>query len=164
MWELRLCLPSWPPAYTFPRRLGHHHDRPHSYPRLAEPLELSNKMSDPNCCVTGFEWDGEPTGHNIAFPTTANQAYVTGSSSSAAILFICDLFGWGFRNNRLLADHLARSVGATVYVPDLYGQFIPMSSKSVYTDFHGYWQLQQRPATYKYTHNPRPSMARAQSG
>lgn len=76
-------------------------------------------MSVPKCCTTGFEWDGEPDGRTIPFPTSSNQAYVTGSSSSVAILFICDLFGWEFRNNRLLADHLARAVGATVYVPDL---------------------------------------------
>jgi len=76
-------------------------------------------MSISKCCITGFEWDGEPTGHTVRFPTTSNQAYVTGSSSSVAILFICDLFGWEFRNNKLLADHLAQSVGATVYVPDL---------------------------------------------
>jgi len=76
-------------------------------------------MSVSKCCITGFEWDGEPTGHIVPFPTTSNQAYVTGSSSSAAILFICDLFGWEFRNNRLLADHSAQAVGATVYVPDL---------------------------------------------
>ena len=76
-------------------------------------------MSVSKCCITGFEWEGEPTGRIVPFPTTSNQAYVTGSSSSAAILFICDLFGWEFRNNRLLADHLAQAVGATVYVPDL---------------------------------------------
>lgn len=76
-------------------------------------------MSVPKCCTTGIEWDGEFNGRTIPFPTSSNQAYVTGSSSSVAILFICDLFGWEFRNNRLLADHLARAVGATVYVPDL---------------------------------------------
>ena len=76
-------------------------------------------MSVSKCCITGFEWEGEPSGRTVPFPTTSNQAYVTGSSSSAAILFICDLFGWEFRNNRLLADHLAQAVGATVYVPDL---------------------------------------------
>jgi len=72
-----------------------------------------------NCYNTGFEWEGEPTGQTIPFPTSSNQAYKTGSSSSVAILFICDVFGWEFRNKRLLANNLARSVGATVYVPDL---------------------------------------------
>lgn len=76
-------------------------------------------MSASRCCTTGFEWEGQPTGQSIPFPTSSNQAYKTGSSSTIAILFVCDLFGWEFRNNRLLADHLARSVGATVYVPDL---------------------------------------------
>jgi len=77
-------------------------------------------MSISKCCITGFEWDGEPIGHTVPFPTNSNQAYVTGFSSSAAILFICDLFGWEFRNNRLLADYLAQAVGATVYVPDFF--------------------------------------------
>ena len=76
-------------------------------------------MSASRCCATGLEWEGQLTGQRIPFPTSSSQAYKTGSSSTIAILFICDLFGWKFRNNRLLADHLARSVGATVYVPDL---------------------------------------------
>lgn len=75
-------------------------------------------MSVSKCCVTGSEWEDEPTGRTVPFPTNSNQAYVTGSSSSAALLFICDLFGWEFRDNRLLADHLAQAVGATIYVPD----------------------------------------------
>jgi hypothetical protein len=76
-------------------------------------------MSNSKCCTAGFDWEGEPTGQTVSFPTSSNQAYKTGTSSAIAILFICDLFGWEFRNNRLLADHLARSVGATIYVPDL---------------------------------------------
>jgi hypothetical protein len=76
-------------------------------------------MSNSKCCTAGFELEGEPIGHTIALPTSSNQAYQTGSSSTVAILFICDLFGWEFRNTRLLADRIARSVGATVYVPDL---------------------------------------------
>jgi hypothetical protein len=76
-------------------------------------------MSVPKCSATSFDWEGKPIGQAIPFPTSSNQAYKTGTSSAVAILFICDLFGWEFRNNRLLADHIARSVGATVYVPDL---------------------------------------------
>jgi len=77
-------------------------------------------MSNSKCCTIGFEWEGKPIGQTIPFPTSSNQAYKTGPTSTFAILFICDLFGWEFRNNRLLADHLARSVGATVYVPDFF--------------------------------------------
>ena len=76
-------------------------------------------MQNSKCCTTFFEWEGELSGQTIPFPTSSDQAYKTGTSSAIAILFICDLLGWEFRNNRLLADHLARSVGATVYVPDL---------------------------------------------
>jgi dienelactone hydrolase len=36
-----------------------------------------------------------------------------------AIIVIHDLYGWTFPNIRLLADHYAAEVGATVYVPDL---------------------------------------------
>jgi hypothetical protein len=76
-------------------------------------------MPNSRCCATGFEGVGKPIGQTVPFPTSSNQAYKTGISSTVAILFICDLFGWEFRNTRLLADHIARSVGATVYVPDL---------------------------------------------
>jgi hypothetical protein len=76
-------------------------------------------MPNSKCCTAGFELEGEPKGQTVSFPTSSNQAYMTGTSSAIVILFICDLFGWEFRNTRLLADHIARSVGATVYVPDL---------------------------------------------
>ncbi|KAF2170326.1 hypothetical protein M409DRAFT_64109 [Zasmidium cellare ATCC 36951] len=76
-------------------------------------------MTAQKCCLSGFEWSGEPQGEVIPFPTTSNQAYKTGSSSDVAILFVHDLVGWKYRNARLLADHYAREVGATVYLPDL---------------------------------------------
>ena len=37
-----------------------------------------------------------------------------------AIVIIHDLFGWKSPNARLLADHYAKEVDATVYIPDLY--------------------------------------------
>ncbi|KIX93007.1 uncharacterized protein Z520_11280 [Fonsecaea multimorphosa CBS 102226] len=36
-------------------------------------------------------------------------------------MIIHDLFGWTFRNTRLLADHYAKEADATVYVPDFFG-------------------------------------------
>jgi hypothetical protein len=77
-------------------------------------------MSLSDCCVRGFQWDGEPTGQVINFPTSTGQAYVAGSNNDRAVLLIADLFGWKFVNNRLLADHFAQEANATVYVPDLY--------------------------------------------
>lgn len=52
-----------------------------------------------------------------------NDVYIAGDSNASdiAVLFIADMFGWTFNNNRLLADHIAREVGATVYVPDFFG-------------------------------------------
>ena len=76
-------------------------------------------MSVHPCCVKGFEWDGKPSGKTVPFPTASNQAYVSGSNHDVAIMLIPDLFGWDFVNNRLLADHYAREIDATVYLPDL---------------------------------------------
>ena len=76
-------------------------------------------MSVSSCCVKGFQWDGTPEEKVVPFSTSSNQAYVTGASTDAAVLLIHDLFGWEYPNIRLLADHFAREVAATVYVPDL---------------------------------------------
>ena len=35
-------------------------------------------------------------------------------------MIVHDLFGWQSPNPRLLADHYAQEVDATVFVPDLY--------------------------------------------
>ncbi|KAB2573411.1 Hydrolase tropI [Lasiodiplodia theobromae] len=36
-------------------------------------------------------------------------------------MIIHDLYGWTFSNTRILADHYAQEVDATVYVPDFFG-------------------------------------------
>lgn len=70
-----------------------------------------------SCCLSGFKWDGQPQGQEA---TLNNHGYyVTGSNADVAVLMIHDLYGWTFPNIRLLADHFAAEVGATVYVPDL---------------------------------------------
>jgi hypothetical protein len=56
------------------------------------------------------------------------DCYITGSNISVAILLIHDLYGWTFRNSRLLADHYAEEVGATVYVADLYATYAAVHS------------------------------------
>jgi dienelactone hydrolase len=70
------------------------------------------------CCVSGFNWDGTPVGREEQ--VNGNATYVSGSNTEVAILMIHDLFGWKFNNLRLLADHYASEVNATVYLPDLY--------------------------------------------
>ncbi|KAJ5819456.1 Alpha/Beta hydrolase protein [Penicillium riverlandense] len=76
-------------------------------------------MSFSKCCIQGFAWQGTPTGHTGKL--ASNDVYITGDNTDVSILFIADLFGWTFPNVRLLADHYAREVGATVYVPDFFG-------------------------------------------
>jgi dienelactone hydrolase len=70
------------------------------------------------CCVKGFKWDGQPQGR-IETTSSGGSTYVTGSNPEAAILIVHDIFGWTFRNIRLLADAYAEEANATVHVPDL---------------------------------------------
>ncbi|KAJ4523207.1 hypothetical protein HRR78_000701 [Exophiala dermatitidis] len=80
---------------------------------------------------TGFKWEGTPDGKETKI--AGLNAYVTGSNPDAGVLVIADLFGWKFRNARLLADHYAREANATVYVPDFFGgeelPFEPLAEK-----------------------------------
>ncbi|KAF2185588.1 endo-1,3-1,4-beta-D-glucanase [Zopfia rhizophila CBS 207.26] len=71
------------------------------------------------CCKSGFSWGGNPVGTETTLGD--NKAYVTGTSKSAAILIVHDVFGWTFRNLRLLADAYAKEADATVYLPDFFG-------------------------------------------
>ncbi|KAF2108213.1 Alpha/Beta hydrolase protein [Lophiotrema nucula] len=74
-------------------------------------------MSD-DCCKSGFSWGGKPEGTESTI--AKNRTYVTGTSKSAAVLLIHDIFGWTFTNLRLLADHFAKEANATVYVADFF--------------------------------------------
>ncbi|KAL5343262.1 Alpha/Beta hydrolase protein [Aspergillus crustosus] len=76
-------------------------------------------MSFSKCCFEGFQWEGTPTGRTDKLAN--NDVYIAGDDKDVALLFIADLFGWTFPNVRLLADHFARELGATVYVPDFFG-------------------------------------------
>jgi hypothetical protein len=80
------------------------------------PSTYTSNMSCENC-KTGFAWEGKSTGKETTLGN--NKAYVTGDNKDAAILIICDIFGWTLPNVRILADHYAKEANATVYVPDL---------------------------------------------
>ncbi|KAH8586906.1 Alpha/Beta hydrolase protein [Bisporella sp. PMI_857] len=71
------------------------------------------------CCVRGFQWTDTPVGKEEKL--CDNNVYVTGTNENVAIMIIHDALGWTFVNNRLLADHYAREVNATVYLPDFFG-------------------------------------------
>lgn len=68
------------------------------------------------CCLKGLRWEAKTNGRNET--VTGLDCYVTGSNQDVAIMMIHDLFGWTFENIRILADHFADEVDATVYVPD----------------------------------------------
>ena len=70
-----------------------------------------------DCCRQGFRWEGKPTGQETKIEGL--DVYFAGDKKDAGILLAHDAFGWAFNNNRLLADHFAQEVGATVYLPDL---------------------------------------------
>ncbi|KAM0193495.1 hypothetical protein ACHAPI_007564 [Fusarium lateritium] len=70
-------------------------------------------------CKTGFQWNGTPIGKESTL--NGATAYVTGDSTDTAILVLTDFFGHTLPNIRILADHYAKEVNATVYVPDIFG-------------------------------------------
>ncbi|KAM5527605.1 dienelactone hydrolase family protein [Fusarium oxysporum f. sp. phaseoli] len=75
-------------------------------------------MSD--CCLKGFQWKAKPNGR---CKTVAGlDCYISGSNEDVAVIIVHDLFGWTFGNIRILADHLAQDIDATVYVPDCFGK------------------------------------------
>ena len=77
-----------------------------------------------SCCTSGFSWHGHPQGHESKI--FDHDVYIAGEDDEekdVAILFLHDIFGWTFGNNRLLADHFAKEVGGRVFVVDLWVVF-----------------------------------------
>ena len=83
------------------------------------------------CCLSGFQWEGAPKGHDTKL--AENNSYIIGEASDIAILVIADLFGWTFVNTRLLCDAYAKEVGATVYMPGLYELFLELHFQAFWT-------------------------------
>ncbi|GAM87178.1 hypothetical protein ANO11243_051990 [Dothideomycetidae sp. 11243] len=84
------------------------------------------------CCFTGFRWGGSPKGKEERIADS--DTYVTGTNKERAILIVHDGSGWQAQNNRLLADHFADEVDATVYLPDFFRgasffSFLPQNVK-----------------------------------
>jgi hypothetical protein len=81
-------------------------------------------------CVTGTLHTDVPTGiestvHDIpTYIARPNE----GQPENGLIIYITDIFGWEFPNNRLLADRYAKKGGYVVYIPDfLRGRSAQMS-------------------------------------
>ncbi|KAI2467947.1 dienelactone hydrolase family protein [Annulohypoxylon bovei var. microspora] len=75
-------------------------------------------MSLKECCIKGFKWSGTPTGKISKL--NDNDVYIAGDNPDVAVMIIHDLLGWTFPNARLLADHFAKEINATVYLPDFF--------------------------------------------
>jgi len=80
------------------------------------------------CCLSGKVHEGTPTGK---IETIDNlQTYVAApkdGSKAKTIVFLVDIFGWEFKNVRLLADNYAKA-GFYCYVPDVHqGDALPIS-------------------------------------
>ncbi|KAJ3268233.1 hypothetical protein HDV01_003252 [Terramyces sp. JEL0728] len=78
-------------------------------------------MTLTDACAEGFLWNGTPTGSIVQLGEL--DCYVSQPKSkkqSTAILFIHDIFGIQFQNNKLLCDRLAAQSGIPVYMPDFF--------------------------------------------
>ena len=79
-------------------------------------------MSCPDC-FTGHVHAGTPAGSEITLaglPTYVSRPH-NGGEPKGVVVFIPDIFGWAFANNRLLCDAYAEKGGFVVYLPDLMG-------------------------------------------
>jgi len=80
-----------------------------------------------SCCLSGSVHDGTPSGKVETIDNL--QTYVAApkdGSKAKTIVFLVDIFGWEFKNVRLLADNYAKS-GFYCYIPDFHqGDSIPL--------------------------------------
>ncbi|EXJ86787.1 hypothetical protein A1O3_03741 [Capronia epimyces CBS 606.96] len=79
------------------------------------------------CCVSGAVHSGTPRGHEATIgglPTYIAEP--ENKSKSKSVVFIVDIFGWKFKNVRLLADQYAKA-GFYCYIPDVHeGDSLPI--------------------------------------
>ncbi|KAK2628233.1 hypothetical protein QTJ16_002879 [Diplocarpon rosae] len=88
---------------------------------------MSTGVSMNSCCLSGRVHDGTPSGK---VETVAGlQTYVAApqdGSKAKTIVFLVDIFGWEFKNVRLLADNYAKA-GFYCYIPDVHqGDSLPL--------------------------------------
>ncbi|KIW12599.1 hypothetical protein PV08_09877 [Exophiala spinifera] len=89
-------------------------------------MATSTGMS--SCCLSGSVHSGTPAGREDTIGGL--PCYVAEPSSAGpktkAIVFLVDIFGWKFKNVRLLADQYAKA-GFTCYIPDVHqGDSLPI--------------------------------------
>jgi dienelactone hydrolase len=87
---------------------------------------MSTQIGMSACCLSGSVHDGTPKGREDNLGGL--DVYVSepeNKSTAKSIVFITDIFGWKFKNVRLLADNYAKA-GFTCYIPDVHqGDSLP---------------------------------------
>jgi len=80
-----------------------------------------------SCCMSGSVHSGSPSGRVETIDGLSTYVSAPQSGSKAkTIIFITDIFGYEFKNVRLLADHYTEA-GFYVYVPDFHqGDSLPI--------------------------------------
>jgi len=88
---------------------------------------MSTGVGMSECCLSGKVHEGDPAGQVEKINNL--QTYVTApenGSKAKSIVFITDIFGWEFKNVRLLADNYAKA-GFYCYIPDFHqGDSLPI--------------------------------------
>lgn len=81
---------------------------------------MSTGVGMSSCCLSGKVHEGTPVGkvEKVGDLETYISAPKDGSKAKT-IIFIVDIFGWEFKNARLLADNYAKA-GFYVYLPGAY--------------------------------------------
>ena len=80
---------------------------------------MSTQIGMGACCISGVVHDGTPQGREDTIgglPTYIAEP--SDKSTAKTVVFITDIFGWKFKNVRLLADQYAKA-GLYCYVPDV---------------------------------------------
>jgi hypothetical protein len=79
------------------------------------------------CCLSGAVHEGSPQGREDTIgglPTYIAEP--SDKSTAKTVVFIVDIFGWKFKNVRLLADQYAKA-GFYCYIPDVHeGDSLPI--------------------------------------
>lgn len=87
---------------------------------------MSTNTGMSSCCLSGSVHSGTPSGREDEIGGLS--VYVSepeSKSTSQSIVFLTDIFGWKFKNVRLLADNYAKA-GFYCYIPDVHsGDSLP---------------------------------------
>ncbi|KAI9732060.1 MAG: hypothetical protein M1818_007655 [Claussenomyces sp. TS43310] len=88
---------------------------------------MSTGVGMSECCLSGKIHEGNPTGKVETIDNLPTYVAAPKDGSKAkTIVFLVDIFGWEFKNTRLLADQYAKA-GFYCYVPDVHqGDSLPI--------------------------------------